>query len=77
MKSNPQLNSINNKASNAQERIEKMQHEAKQRLFNLLYVLLKDTNINLWFELICLAFQTIQLLAFALHPIVINIKMMI
>lgn len=65
--------STNDKLSKRKVNFAKIQHEAKQRLFNLLYVLLKDIKNNLWFEVICIVFQGIQLLAFPLHPVVIYI----
>lgn len=51
-------------------RLETFKEKISHSLFNLLIVLLKNQQINIWFETISLVFQLLQLIAFPFNPIV-------
>lgn len=63
-------NMIDLHSINKNSRLETFKEKICHSLFNLLIVLLKNQQINIWFETISLVFQLLQLIAFPFNPIV-------
>lgn len=52
---------------------ESTQIQIKNSLFSLLYILLKHQDTSIFIEIIYVIIQTLQLLSFSFHPIVMTI----
>lgn len=53
-------------------KLEKINSKTKESIFNLMHILLKQHDIDIWVQRIIIAIQIIQLLAFSLSSIVIK-----